>query len=144
MKKSFQILFSFILLLSFSVFAQNSTTKDSWQGQFTKQVIPQGQSIPLQYDGIYDLLWNNGPIVTHPGGGFGGADASACQTSLGMINYGIGAQISASNTLADDFTISANSNIEEIDFFVYQTGSGTSSSINDARIQIWNGQPNAG
>ncbi len=35
-------------------------------------------------------LYNNGPFITHPGGGggAGGKDASAVQTNLGMSAYG--------------------------------------------------------
>jgi hypothetical protein len=33
------------------------------------------------------VLYDNGPLVTHPGGGAGGLDASALQTALGMTTY---------------------------------------------------------
>ena len=36
------------------------------------------------------VLYDNGPLATHPGGGFGGADASALQTALGMGTFGYG------------------------------------------------------
>ncbi len=38
------------------------------------------------------VLYDNGPLVTHPGGGAGGADASAVQTALAMTLYGVGYQ----------------------------------------------------
>lgn len=53
------------------------------------------------------VLHDNGGIVTHPAGGFGGADASSLQTALGNNIYGYGAQVSAGNWMADDFTIGA-------------------------------------
>ena len=90
------------------------------------------------------VLYDNGPIVTHPGGGFGGADASALQdVSLGMGTYGFGHQISANNRVADDFTVPAGSpwTIDTITFYAYQTGSTTTSTITDVRVQIWDGPP---
>ena len=34
------------------------------------------------------VLWDNGPFITHYGTGFGGADESLVQTSLGMVAWG--------------------------------------------------------
>jgi len=147
MKKSFLFLSYLVLslLFTFSIFAQENNIKDSYHGPFINQHITQGHNIPLHYDGVLDLLYDNGPLVTHPGGGLGGADASALQTTLGMGTYGFGAQVSAGNSVADDFTISGSAwDIGEIDFFSYQTGSGPNPSINDVRVQIWDGPPNAG
>jgi subtilisin-like proprotein convertase family protein len=89
------------------------------------------------------VLHDNGPLVTHPGGGFGGADASALQTALLMNTFGFGHQISANNRMADDFTVPGPTpwTIDTITFFAYQTGSTTTSTINDVRVQIWDGIP---
>jgi len=146
-KRSFTIFATVLLALLWcsSVLAQESAFKDNYEGQYVKQEVPVGQNVPLQYDGPLVVLHDNGPLVTHPGGGFGGADASALQTALGMGTYGYGHQISASITVADDFTISGASwNIDELRFFAYQTGSSTTSTINDLRMQIYNGDPSAG
>ncbi|KAB2966143.1 MAG: hypothetical protein F9K18_06005 [Thermoanaerobaculia bacterium] len=91
------------------------------------------------------VLHDNGPLVTHPGGGAGGADASALQTALGMTIFGYGHQISANNRVADDFTVPGPApwTIDTITFFAYQTGSTTTSTINDVRVQIWDGIPGA-
>ncbi|KAB2966320.1 MAG: hypothetical protein F9K18_05765 [Thermoanaerobaculia bacterium] len=91
------------------------------------------------------VLHDNGPLVTHPGGGAGGADASALQTALGMTIFGYGHQISANNRVADDFTVPGPTpwNVDTITFFAYQTGSTTTSTINDVRVQIWDGIPGA-
>jgi hypothetical protein len=84
-------------------------------------------------------------MITHPTGGLGGNPASALQTAILMNTYGFGAQISAGNSMADDFTVTgAGWNIDEMVFYAYQTGSGTTSTLNDIRIQIYNGPPNAG
>ena len=92
------------------------------------------------------VLYDNGSLVTHPGGGSGGADASALQdVSLGMTIFGFGHQISANNRVADDFTVPAGApwTIDTITFYAYQTGSTTTSTMNDVRVQIWDGPPGA-
>ena len=90
------------------------------------------------------ILWDNGPLVTHPAGGFNGADASALQTAIGMSTYGLGHQFSVGNRMADDFLIT-NLNgwhIESITFFAYQTASPTNpSTITGLYFQIWDGPP---
>lgn len=92
------------------------------------------------------LLLDSGPLVTHVGGGFGGADASRLQvTSLAMTTLGSGASVASGTRVADDFTVPAPGwNVSTITFFTYQTGSTTTCTITDARVQIWNGPPNAG
>jgi hypothetical protein len=92
------------------------------------------------------ILYDNGPLVTHPLGGAGGHDASAVQTALGMTLYGFGHQYSLGYRMADDFTIPAGGSwdIQQITFFAYQTGSGTTSSITGVYFEILNGSPAGG
>ncbi len=87
------------------------------------------------------ILFDNGPLVTHPGGGAGGADASRLQ--IGMNTLGFGDQYSFGYRLADDFTVPAGGwQIGSITFFAYMTGSPTSPSpITGLYLQIWNGPP---
>jgi len=87
------------------------------------------------------LLHDNGPLVTNPGEGAGGADASALQT--GMLNYGFGFQFGSGNRIADDFTITdpAGWRINELVFYGYQNGSGTTSTFTSLNLRIWNGPP---
>ncbi|OQA64221.1 MAG: hypothetical protein BWY38_03060 [Ignavibacteria bacterium ADurb.Bin266] len=145
---TFSLTLLIALVFTGSIVAQSSfvgNTKDVYTGPQTKVQTPVGQNIPIPYDGTLALLFDNGPLVTNPGGGAGGADLSALQSGIGLGTYGFGAQISAGNSVADDFTINGSSwNIEELQFFTYQTGSSTTSTINDVRIRIWNGAPNAG
>jgi hypothetical protein len=91
------------------------------------------------------LLYDNGPLITHPGGCTGTyVDASRLQGSLGMTTYGVGNQIATPNYVADDFTVpAAGWHIDTITFYGYQTGA-TTPTINDVRVQIWNNAPNAG
>ena len=90
-------------------------------------------------------LWDNGPLITHPGGGFGGADASALQVDLGMGTYGYGHQFLNGYTIADDFEVGGEGwMIDTIDFFAYQTGSDLNSTITGLYVKIYDGEPGAG
>jgi len=90
-------------------------------------------------------LYDNGPLVTHLGGGSGGADASVLQTILGMGDYGYGNQLKANNRVADDFTVPPGAvwNVTEVVFAAYQAGSGTASTITSVNYRIWDGVPGA-
>ena len=90
------------------------------------------------------VLWDNGPLVTHPGN-CAGMDASRLQTDLGMNTIGFGHQFSVGNRMADDFTISdpGGWQIDTITFFAYQTNAPSSPSpITGVYYQIWDGPPN--
>lgn len=90
-------------------------------------------------------IFNNGPIVNSPGTGASGADESVLQTStLGMGTFGFGFQTSDGNSVADDFTFTQSSDINQIKVFAYQTGSSTTSTITAVYLQIYDGQPGAG
>lgn len=97
------------------------------------------------WKGPQALLLDSGPLVTHVGGGFGGADASRVQnSSLGMTTLGSNVSLSLNYKFADDFTVPASGwSISTMTFFAYQTGTSTCS-LNDVRVQIYNGPPNAG
>lgn len=90
-----------------------------------------------------DVLWNNGPLVTNPGAGAGGANVSAI--GAGQTIFGWGIQAPTPNTLADDFVVSSEGwNISGLEFFTYQTGSTTSSTITGIFARIWAGTPGDG
>ncbi|MBE0411712.1 MAG: hypothetical protein IBX69_18450, partial [Anaerolineales bacterium] len=65
--------------------------------------LPQGDVKTFSYP--LSVLWDNGPLVTHPGGGYNGHDASALQTALGLNTYGFGNQFALGYRMADDFEI---------------------------------------
>ena len=105
---------------------------------------PEGE---LYNNGIASGGLGVGGIVTHPEGGLDGFDASMVQTStLSMSTYGFSVGVATGFTIADDFTVPANTywTIESLVFYAYQTGSTTASTLNDLRVQIWNGAPNSG
>lgn len=88
------------------------------------------------------VLYDNGPLVTTPGGGAGGNDISELQVSLGMSTLGFGHQWASGNSVADDFTVGGFGwQIDDITVFAYQTGSGTTSALTGVYMQIWDGSP---
>lgn len=79
-------------------------------------------------------IYDNGPLITHPGQGFGGADASA--VAVGLTTFGFGMNATAPVRLADDFTVAAGQiwNLTGVRFYGYQTGS----------ITTWSGAASVG
>ncbi len=81
-----------------------------------------------------------------------GTTWSECQNPTGDLTIantlaGAGAQITANNTVADDFTVPAGPDwaVSKITVYAYSTGyAGTTSPFNDVRIRIHNSNPMAG
>jgi len=91
------------------------------------------------------LLYDNGPLVTQPGGGAGGADLSELQTALGLTTLGAGHQFALGYSVSDDFEVPAGGwQIDTITFFAYQTGLTTSSTVTGVYAQIWDGESDVG
>lgn len=85
-------------------------------------------------------LYTNGPIVNVPGGGAGGNDLSLLESAtLGMNILGFGHALSTGYRVADDVTFDTAVEIESLQFYAYQTGSGPSSTINHVNVIIWEG-----
>lgn len=132
----------FALLLSVNLFAQSLNR----QTQEDARKIGEKVELPLQtveFDHSEAVLFDNGPLVSLPGGGCSGGDASILDGTLGHTTFGYGCQQTAGNSMADDFTSSAAWNIDSIKFFTYQT-SATSVTINGVFVQIYNGNPSSG
>ncbi|MBN1550130.1 hypothetical protein JW979_01625, partial [bacterium] len=102
------------------------------------------ESSAQQRAGDRVVLYDNGPLVTTPGGGAGGADISELQTLLGMNTLGGGCQFQLGYHMADDFEVLQTWNVESITFFTYQTNSTTTPTITGTYFQIWDAPPNAG
>jgi len=124
-----------------------SINSDSWIGS-----IPHGLQADSPQSGMgiqSTVLWNNGPLVTHPGGGYNGADASRLQANtLTMNTLGFGNQLFYGNHMADDFEVTSAGGwqIENITFFTYQTGTYAYppiSTITGVYLQIWDGPPDS-
>ncbi len=89
-----------------------------------------------------NLIYDNGPFINGAGAGPNGSDLSILQSeSLNMSTHGAGVQHWVGYTLADDFTLNEASVIESFTFYAYQTGSTIVSAIDEAYIQIWDGDP---
>ncbi|MEI6435459.1 MAG: T9SS type A sorting domain-containing protein, partial [Bacteroidota bacterium] len=86
------------------------------------------------------VLYDNGPLITSTGTGFGGADESMVQAPL--TGYGNIFNHASYGRVADDFSLSGNSyNVTSIEFYGYQTGSTTTSTFTAAYCRILNGNP---
>ena len=105
--------------------------------------VPDELPEAVPWSGPEPVLYDNGPLVTHPGGGAGGADASALQTTLGMNTLGAGHQFLLGYRLADDFTVTdpCGWDVQTITFFAYQTGSTTTSTINALNVGSGTARP---
>lgn len=140
-----KIVISIILCMFIApVFSQEGAA-DIWipgdESVITPQTIETGERSPMVIP-TNPVLWDNGPLVTHPGGGFGGADASAVQTGLNMNTYGFGHQVINNYWMADEFTVpSGGWNIGGFGFFAYQTNSDLNSTFTAVHIMIYDGPP---
>ena len=93
-----------------------------------------------------DILWDNGPLITHPGGGYNGSDVSVLQTDLGLDTYGFSASRNNDIWLADDFVIGGPEDwqLTSITFYLYQTGTYTyppASTITALYLRIFDAAP---
>jgi hypothetical protein len=147
------LLTSLTAVSTIPVNALNNTTDSAESAQITDDVHPddiEPVGVPTT-DGVVptfnypdSVLWDNGPLVTHPAE-CTGMDASRLQTDLGMTTLGFGHQFSGGNRMADDFTIldPAGWDIDAITYFAYQSSAPIAPSpITGVYYQIWNGPPN--
>ncbi|MDD2630969.1 MAG: T9SS type A sorting domain-containing protein [Bacteroidales bacterium] len=105
----------------------------------------QHEVVSARSAGNLEIIWDNGPIVTAEGAGSNGSDYSELQdATLSMSVYGSGCQLSAGNLIADDFEITGDRDLAQFTFYVYQTGAGNVSTINDIRYLIYDGNPTQG
>lgn len=86
------------------------------------------------------LTYSNGPLITHPGAGLAGADASALETGGTVFGFTAGP---ANFRQADDFVVPCNEQWAIVGFraFAYQTNSGIVSTLTSSNYRIWSGQP---
>lgn len=141
MKKSFLFLSLLLLALTPVIFAQNASENVPLGVREGDKVELNYQTVP--FEGGESILFNNGPLVTLPGGGCAGGDASILDGAAGLTVFGFGANKAAFFYVADDFTSNASWRIDSVKFFTYQTGA-TTVTLNGVFIRIWNGAPNAG
>ncbi len=95
------------------------------------------------------LIHDQGPLVTHAGGGSGGAHASALQNAapVNLGSYGFNANSAGSLGVADDFAVCdpAGWDIDAIEVLAYQTGAGTApSTLTGLFVEFYSGIPGSG
>ncbi len=96
--------------------------------------VPSGTTQPLRIN-----LWDQSQMVIYPGGGYAGNDVSC--TYGGQTILGRNINETAKFKVGDDFTLPVAAHISTIDFFAYQTGSTTTSTITEAYISIYDSEP---
>jgi len=124
---------------------QQSAARDETTAVYAGEQLQDPGPAPSRGNPQNAVIYNNGPFITHPGGGFGGADASALQSALAMTLFGFGQQLNL-NRVADDFIVPVGQTwvIDSVTLFGYQTGAPTGApTMNNVNIQIWNGVPAA-
>lgn len=129
-----------LVLLATFAFANNA-----FEGR--RAEVPSDISVTVggpMWDGPKDVLFDDGPWMNSPGTGVGGADESILQ-SWGTT-YGYGFQLSYDYRLTDDFEIPAGEtwDIEIVHFGGYQTGSGTTPTINGMFMCVYDDPPTTG
>ncbi|MCS6989000.1 MAG: T9SS type A sorting domain-containing protein [Chloroherpetonaceae bacterium] len=89
-----------------------------------------------------NVLHNNGPLITHPGQGAGGANASIITTGT---TFGFGHSTAAALRVADNFVVPAGQvwRVDSVFFYAYQTGSTTTSTITSVNVRLWRGRPDS-
>jgi hypothetical protein len=120
----------------------HNTPKISQSADVSQFIIAPPNSAVVNADkGQKTMLLENANIVTDPGLGAGGADFSWPWD---------GNSWGSSCAIAGPFGITVNFDIVDISWtidsvrvYAYQTGSTTTSTLNDVRIQIWSGVPGA-
>ncbi|MCR4966084.1 MAG: fibronectin type III domain-containing protein [Bacteroidales bacterium] len=95
---------------------------------------PSGTTQPLRIN-----LWNQSQMVIYPGGGYQGNDVSCLYG--GQNTWGRNINEAAKFKVGDDFTLPAAAHISTIDFYAYQTGSTTTSTITGAYVSIFDSEP---
>lgn len=130
-------------LVPTALFAQNQDLAPAGGGPRIN--LPTGLTRP-QAEGT-NVIYDNGPYVNLPAGGFGGADASVLQNAAphGHTIFGYGAS-SADVRLADDFTVPGGQlwYVESVKFYAYRTGTLTNFAFETAALQVWDGDPSSG
>lgn len=97
--------------------------------------------VGLQASAQSFVVYDNGPIITHPGEGPDGSDASMLDGAAGLSTLGFGSAW-PDIALADDFTIPEGQSwlVDGFNFFAYQT-SATELTLNGVYAAIYDRSP---
>lgn len=132
MKKN--LFFLSLLLGGTFTFAQNA---ESVIGATFSNVEPE-----VIVDGVLEgTLYSNGPYYNVEGN----PNVSLLENStLGMTTLGAGASTASGYIVADDWEVTEAVSVESFQFYTYQTGSTTTSTIDFVSVMIYDGEPGAG
>jgi subtilisin-like proprotein convertase family protein len=116
---------------------------------FLKTVLTILGMFCLMTNSVFSQQYVNGNLSTGVNSSNGQAAPAGftwSEVQTGNANAGFGANIAASLTLADDFTVNvATWTVTKMTFYGYSTGySGATSPFNDLRLQIFNTDPSVG
>ena len=101
--------------------------------------VPAGATQPSRA-----YLYNSSDMVTRPGEGYHGADLCALYGGQSTLAYKATANVTDLNHsywIADDFILAASAQVSHIDFYAFQSNSGTTSSITGCYVRIYNNRP---
>ena len=136
-----KILFFIVaLLMGVSAWAQNNPPADVTATALSSSKVkitwntPAGTTQPARLD-----LYNQAIMVNQPGAGYNGADVSAMYG--GQALYGVNANANSKFWIADDFTLNSAAQVREIEFYTYQTGSTSTSTITGCYVSIYDTEP---
>lgn len=91
------------------------------------------------------MIYENGNLVTHPGEGAGGMDASAWDSKLGNSRIPLLYSSYEYITATDDFELTQETHVSNIDFYVYaEPVTTTTSYVIAAMVIIHDGDPREG
>ncbi len=135
-----KILISFLIIAAVSAYADD--VSETFHAETPREFAAHSGG-PV-WNGPKNVLFHNGPWKNRDGTGWHGSDESIMQDWA--TTYGYSFQKTKKYMLADDFEIPAGETwtIESITFAGYQTGSGTSSTINGMFVVVYDDPPTTG
>lgn len=117
--------------------------KENFNGGFGPDSTNFYSGIEIGSGSSNSVLFDQSEMITHPGAGFNGADVSV--VCAGGIEYGVNCNWAMASgdwyLVADDFTLEDDSNISEMEFYAFQVGSTTESTMTGLYIQILDDSP---
>lgn len=87
------------------------------------------------------LIYENGPIVTHPGDGPGGTDYSAIQTRIGQQSAAYSVRAQVGDRIADDFVVPSGQVWHTESVSLYSLVGDDPDLFQFMSAQIWDGVP---
>lgn len=123
----------------------NCVAELSWRDPRPSLVAGQPEALPRENSDL-ELLFDNGPFVTHQNAGYEGAPISALTDEHDTMGYIVDRGWNPPFSHTDDFILTEDSYIAEIDFFPYMSNSTLEMNFlfESLYIVIWEGNPAQG